>query len=139
MKATGIIRRVDDLGRICLPKELRKTMSLNPGTAVEVFTTPGGIVLKPYKGNEVDLDLIAKVLDNLLGEANYTLHDVDGVCILPKGLERLALDFTKDLPPTVEILYHDGELVGYLRSPSNNRTAAGILIAELIADPYTPN
>lgn len=139
MKATGIIRRVDDLGRICLPKELRKAMNLNPGTAIEVFTTPGGIMLKPYKENEVDLDLIAKVLDNTLGELNYTLYDVDGVCVLPRGCERLTLDFTKDLPPAVDILYHGGELVGYLRSPSGHRVVAGALVAELIADPYTPN
>ena len=139
MKATGIIRRVDDLGRICLPKELRKAMNLNPDTAVEVFTTPGGIVLKPYKENEIDLDLIAKVLDNTLGELNYTLYDVDGVCVLPKGFERLTLDFTKDLPTNTEILYHDGEMVGYLTSPSGNRVVAGILVAELIADPYSPN
>lgn len=139
MKATGIIRRVDDLGRICLPKELRKAMNLNPGTAVEVFTTPGGIVLKPYKENEIDLDLIAKVLDNTLGKLNYVLYDVDGVCVLPKGFERLTLDFTKDLPTDTEILYHNGEMVGYLTSPSGNRIVAGVLVAELIADPYSPN
>lgn len=139
MKATGIIRRVDDLGRICLPKELRKAMSLNPGTAVEVFTTPNGIVLKPYKENEIDLDLIAKVLGNTLGELNYVLYDVDGVCVLPKRFEQLTLDFTKDLPTDTEILYHNGEMVGYLTSPSGNRVVASILVAELIADPYSPN
>ena len=38
MKATGIIRRVDDLGRIVIPKEVRRTLHIREGEALEVFT-----------------------------------------------------------------------------------------------------
>lgn len=38
MKATGIIRRVDDLGRIVLPKELRQTMGIRAGDHMEIYT-----------------------------------------------------------------------------------------------------
>ena len=38
MKATGIVRRVDELGRLVIPKEIRRTMRLAEGTPLEIFT-----------------------------------------------------------------------------------------------------
>ena len=48
MNATGIIRRVDDLGRIVLPKEVRRKVGISEGTPMEIFTSDEGIVLKKY-------------------------------------------------------------------------------------------
>lgn len=48
MKATGIIRRVDDLGRIVLPKELRRTLGINEKDPVEIYTDGKGIILRKY-------------------------------------------------------------------------------------------
>ncbi|MCD8020521.1 MAG: AbrB/MazE/SpoVT family DNA-binding domain-containing protein [Clostridiales bacterium] len=49
MKATGIVRRVDDLGRIVIPKEIRKTLKVKEGMSLEIYTDQdGGIVLKKY-------------------------------------------------------------------------------------------
>lgn len=49
MKATGVVRRVDDLGRIVIPKEIRKTLRIKEGTPLEIFTEKeGDIVLKKY-------------------------------------------------------------------------------------------
>lgn len=48
MKATGIVRHVDDLGRVVLPKSLRITLGLQEGTPVEVFVMGEQIVLKKY-------------------------------------------------------------------------------------------
>ena len=49
MKATGIVRNVDQLGRIVLPKELRKVFDIEPGTPVEVFVADNGIFLQKYE------------------------------------------------------------------------------------------
>ncbi len=49
MKATGIIRNIDPLGRIVIPKELRKTFSLDPGTPIELFVADNGIFLQKYE------------------------------------------------------------------------------------------
>lgn len=49
MKATGMVRRVDPLGRVCLPKELRKVYRIAEGDPVEVFTTEQGILLRKYE------------------------------------------------------------------------------------------
>jgi transcriptional pleiotropic regulator of transition state genes len=50
MKATGIVRKVDDLGRLVLPKELRRTLKIHEGDPLEIFTeNDGSIILKAYK------------------------------------------------------------------------------------------
>ncbi len=49
MKATGIVRRIDDLGRVVVPKEIRRTLRLREGTPLEIFTDrEGEIILKKY-------------------------------------------------------------------------------------------
>lgn len=49
MKATGITRRIDDLGRVVIPKEIRRTLRLREGTPLEIFTDhEGEVILKKY-------------------------------------------------------------------------------------------
>ncbi len=49
MKATGIVRRIDDLGRIVIPKEIRRTLRIREGDPLEIFTSrEGEIMLKKY-------------------------------------------------------------------------------------------
>ncbi|MBQ7975060.1 MAG: AbrB/MazE/SpoVT family DNA-binding domain-containing protein [Clostridia bacterium] len=48
MKATGIIRKVDELGRIVIPKELRKSMDIREGDPIEIFIDGENIILKKY-------------------------------------------------------------------------------------------
>ncbi len=48
MKATGIVRRVDDLGRIVLPREIRRRIGISEGTAMEIFMSKDEITLKKY-------------------------------------------------------------------------------------------
>src|SRR5690554_1328456 len=49
MKATGIVRRIDDLGRIVIPKEIRRTLRIRERDALEIFTDRDGeVILKKY-------------------------------------------------------------------------------------------
>jgi len=49
MKATGIVRRIDDLGRVVIPKEIRRTMRLRDGEPMEIFTNADGeVIFKKY-------------------------------------------------------------------------------------------
>mgnify|MGYP000333862663 CR=1 FL=1 len=51
MKATGIVRRIDELGRIVIPKEIRRTLRIRETDPMEIFTDKEGeIVLKPGRG-----------------------------------------------------------------------------------------
>ena len=49
MKATGIVRRIDDLGRVVVPKEIRKVLRIREGDPLEIYTgTSGEVILKKY-------------------------------------------------------------------------------------------
>ena len=49
MKATGIVRRIDDLGRVVIPKEIRRTLRIREGDPLEIYTdTEGGVIFKKY-------------------------------------------------------------------------------------------
>lgn len=70
MRATGIIRRIDDLGRILIPKEIRRMCGIGEGTPMEIFTDSNGIVLKKYN---VEGELLNTV--TTLSEAVYSSRD----------------------------------------------------------------
>ena len=49
MKATGIVRRIDDLGRVVIPKEIRRTMRISEGDPLEIYTDrEGEVIFKKY-------------------------------------------------------------------------------------------
>lgn len=49
MKATGIVRRIDDLGRVVIPKEIRRTLRIREGDPLEIYTEPDGeVIFKKY-------------------------------------------------------------------------------------------
>ena len=49
MKATGIVRRIDDLGRIVIPKEIRRTLRIKEGDPLEIYTDrEGEVIFKKY-------------------------------------------------------------------------------------------
>ena len=58
MKATGIIRRIDDLGRVVIPKEIRRTMKICEGDPLEIFLENGAVIFQKYFPNYRD-DLMA--------------------------------------------------------------------------------
>ncbi|MDR1704047.1 MAG: AbrB/MazE/SpoVT family DNA-binding domain-containing protein [Clostridiales bacterium] len=62
MKSTGIVRKVDELGRIVLPIELRKTLLINDRDALEIFTNGDTVVLKKY----IPSDIFTGDMDDLV-------------------------------------------------------------------------
>ncbi len=72
MKATGIVRRVDVLGRVVVPKEIRKILSIDEGDPIEIFTEKDSIVLKKYSPlSNMDglLDDVCKALLRITGKS----------------------------------------------------------------------
>lgn len=51
MKSTGLVRRIDDLGRVVIPREVRRTLHIKEGDPLEVFTTDDGICFKKYEAH----------------------------------------------------------------------------------------
>lgn len=66
MKATGIVRRIDDLGRVVIPKEIRRTMRINEGDPLEIFVDGKTIMLKKYQPSTEELaEECAKFVDKV--------------------------------------------------------------------------
>ena len=66
MKATGVVRRIDDLGRIVLPKELRRTMRIKEGESLEIYTDgTDRIILKKYSPVQNVNDFVEEFVDSV--------------------------------------------------------------------------
>lgn len=62
MKATGIVRKIDELGRIVLPKSIRTTFCIEDGDALEIYIDDLGIILRKYER----CDIFTGDMDNLI-------------------------------------------------------------------------
>ncbi|MCD8345299.1 MAG: AbrB/MazE/SpoVT family DNA-binding domain-containing protein [Oscillospiraceae bacterium] len=82
MKATGIVRRIDDLGRVVIPKEIRRTMRIREGDPLEIYTSGDGeVVFKKYSpvgGLQESASAAADVIHKL-GSAPVVIFDRDHV------------------------------------------------------------
>ncbi len=66
MKATGIVRRVDDLGRIVIPKEIRRTLRIREGDPLEIYTEKdGGVIFRKYSPMSDLQDFATQLCDSI--------------------------------------------------------------------------
>lgn len=65
MKNTGIIRRVDDLGRIMIPKEIRRTLKINDGDPMEIFINNGMVCYQKYEPEVNYIETINSIIKTL--------------------------------------------------------------------------
>lgn len=82
MKATGMIRRMDELGRVVIPKEMRRTMHLKEGEELEIFADEEGLLLKKYSALSAlshVAETYAQVVAALADDAVYV---ADAECVL---------------------------------------------------------
>lgn len=90
MRATGIVRRIDDLGRVVIPKEIRKTLRIREGDPLEIFTAKDGeVILKKYSPigelNEFSQEYTETLGETLgLGVIVTDLDSIIAVSKLPK-------------------------------------------------------
>jgi AbrB family transcriptional regulator, transcriptional pleiotropic regulator of transition state genes len=90
MKSTGIVRKVDELGRVVIPIELRRTLGIAEKDALEIYVDDEKIILKKYKPN-MTCQVTGEVSDN-----NFTL--ADGKLILSReGAEQLLKEIQDNL------------------------------------------
>ena len=112
MRATGIVRRIDDLGRIVIPKEIRRTLRIKEGDPMELFTTKDGeVVFKKYQPfEEHDWVKAQELVRAMYPELKFALYNDLG--------EKQAQTFAST-PKTFEIeenaIYNsERDLVGYI-------------------------
>ena len=90
MKNSGIIRRIDDLGRIVIPKEIRRNLRVKEGTPIEITVDENGsIILTPYltKAEKLDkwMDTVLTIMDRDSDEAEFYFHGSAIVCVREDG------------------------------------------------------
>lgn len=90
MKTTGIIRRIDDLGRIVIPKELRRSLRIKNGDTLEVFVEGESIILKKYSPMESIEDAALKYVEsfNQVIKHNVIVCDKDKVIAASGNLKK---------------------------------------------------
>ena len=96
MRATGIVRRIDDLGRVVIPKEIRRTLRIREGDPLEIFTDREGYVaFKPYRmmeGAPADTIIAAMKKLNIPG----FMVDRDKELMAGRRTYQLPADFNMD-------------------------------------------
>ena len=95
MKATGIVRRIDDLGRVVIPKEIRRTMRIREGDPLEIFTTRDGeVIFKKYSLIGGLEDFAAQLCDILARATDFTavITDRDSIIAAAGPCKRELID-----------------------------------------------
>ncbi|SFD18675.1 transcriptional regulator, AbrB family [Bacillus sp. 491mf] len=90
MKATGMTRKVDELGRVVLPIELRRTLGIAEKDPIEIFVEDEKIVLKKYKAHQTCM------ITGDVSEKNFSLGN-GKVVLSPEGAELLAKELRQYL------------------------------------------
>ena len=93
MKATGVVRRIDDLGRIVVPKELRRSMRIKEGESLEIFTEgTDRIVLKKYSPVQNVNEFVAEFVESI-----YASNKKDIVITDNEKVIAVAGNYRKDI------------------------------------------
>ena len=89
MKSTGVTRKIDDLGRIVIPKEIRKNLGIRDGESLEIFTEEDSIILKKHSEIEKFEDLGKKLSDLIenIFKVDVIITDREKVIVSTKGDE----------------------------------------------------
>lgn len=77
MKATGVVRRIDELGRIVIPKEIRKNFRIKEGENIEIYIDDDNIILKKYSLLKNISDITSIIIDSVFSTINKNLIITD--------------------------------------------------------------
>ena len=95
MKATGIVRRVDDLGRIVIPKEIRRTLKIREGDPLEIYTEKdGGVIFRKYSPMGDLQDFAAQICESIGANTGHVaaVADRDSIIALSGAPKRELVD-----------------------------------------------
>ena len=95
MKATGIVRRVDDLGRIVIPKEIRRTLKIREGDPLEIYTEKdGGVIFRKYSPMGDLQDFASQICESIGANTGHVaaVADRDSIIALHGAPKRELVD-----------------------------------------------
>lgn len=126
MKATGIVRRIDDLGRVVIPKEIRRTLRIREGDPLEIFVDrEGEVILKKYSPIR-ELGEFAKEYADSLFEATghiTCIADRDTIIAVSGASKKEYLN--KSIGPAIEQAMEERKTIqiGTVGEPTSNKSS----------------
>nr|WP_312578677.1 stage V sporulation protein T [Sedimentibacter sp.] len=134
MKATGIVRRIDDLGRVVIPKEIRRTLRIREGDPLEIFTDrEGEIILKKYSPIGELTEFAGEYVESMFETTRHIaiITDRDGVIAVSGSSKK---DYTeKRLSPELEKIIESREVY----TATGNTKPIRVTANEFNPDNYT--
>lgn len=133
MKATGIIRRIDDLGRVVIPREIRKSMNIREGDPLEIYTDRDGcVIFKKYQNNY--LAPIGESIVATLKENNITasVYNSDGDKVAGFGSPSVEIEVLDEKAIVIRDTDLYGASHGYIL-PAGILTHEGTAMVKLLA------
>lgn len=135
MKATGIVRRIDDLGRVVIPKEIRRTMRIREGDPLEIFTEKDGeVIFKKYSPIGELGDFATNYVETLAKTSGHPacITDRDNVIAvsgIPKKElmeKRISHELDDLMSDKITVTYESGRLVSI--ADGNDKYTAGVVV-----------
>lgn len=126
MKATGIVRRIDDLGRVVIPKEIRRTLRIREGDPLEIFVDRDGeVILKKYSPIGELGDFAQEYADSLFEATGHVsiICDRDAVVAVAGAPKKQWID--RDIPSYVENVMENRKSM-IMPSPEGNGDVEGV-------------
>ena len=112
MKATGIVRRIDDLGRVVIPKEIRRTMRIREGDPLEIYTEKDGeVIFKKYSPIGELSDFAGQICDSMSKATDgiAAICDRDSIIAVSGGSRRELME--RRISPALEQLMENRRAV----------------------------
>lgn len=130
MKATGIVRRIDDLGRVVIPKEIRRTLRIREGDPLEIFVDrEGEVILKKYSPIGELGDFAKEYADSLYEAVGHIalIADMDNIIAVAGAPKKEFLN--KSISPAVERVMEDRKAV-LINAPGEHKYCKECLLED---------
>ena len=139
MKATGIIRRIDDLGRVVIPREIRRSLKIREGDPLEILIEKNCVCFKKYStlgSFSEDILRIAQDMAQRTFKHQIAIYDRDSKISGPNSYSSYVDESWEDNSTSFEYegmgvypIVSDGELYGYICCPESDMSAEMTMIA----------
>lgn len=139
MKATGIVRRIDDLGRVVIPKEIRRTLKIREGDPLEILIEKNCVCFKKYStlgSFSEDILRVAQDMAQRTFKHQVAIYDRDSKVSGPNSYSPYAEESWEDNTTSFEYegmgvypIISDDELYGYVCCPESDMSAEMTMIA----------
>ena len=139
MKATGIIRRIDDLGRVVIPREIRRSLKIREGDPLEILIEKNCVCFKKYStlgSFSEDILRVAQDMAQRTFNHQIAIYDRDSKVSGPNSYSSYVDESWEDNSTSFEYegmgvypIVSDGELYGYICCPESDMSAEMTMIA----------